>query len=231
MSKSRNLRDRWSLRRSGLQSRGWGRDFVRRVIGRAGRKTRGGRIGGGQFRTRESRGNVVAFPGSVGVARRRDDRKPGVGFDKVFRQPKAPREQNRQIILAVANAIFGRFAKPQSSARIIGLAAFGGEHAEIMHGAGVALLGRPLIQILGALHVLADTEAFFVERPEPVFRHRETLLRRLLVPLRSQFIISWTGAAFGVTNRQIELRRRIAGFGLANEIFIWPNARRRCPRR
>jgi hypothetical protein len=32
---------------------------------------RGGRIGGGQFGTRERRGNVVAFPGGVGVARRR----------------------------------------------------------------------------------------------------------------------------------------------------------------
>jgi hypothetical protein len=47
--------------------------------------------------------------------------------------------------------------------------------------------------------------------------------------LHRQFIIPPIGAAFGVTNRQIELRRRIAGFGLANEIFIWPNGRRSCP--
>ena len=213
MSKSRNLwLDRLSLRRSRLQLRGRRRDFVRRVIGWAGRKTGGGRIGGGQFRTREPRANVVAFLGGVGVARRRDDRKPGVGFEKVFRQPKAPREQNRQIILAIVNAIFGRFAKPQSRARIIGLAAFGGEHAEIMHGAGVTLLGRPLIQILGALHVRADTKTFFVKRPEPVFRHGETLLRRLLVPLRSQFIISRTGApsaCFEPPDRTAPPRRRI----------------------
>ena len=82
-----------------------------------------------------------------------------------------------------------------------------------MHGARVALFGGALIKFFGPLHILADSEALFIQGREPVFRHRETLLRRLAIPLRGQFIVPLGGAAFGVTNREIELRRRIAGFG------------------
>jgi len=39
--------------------------------------------------------------------------------------------------------------------------------------------------------------------------------------LRGQFIIPLGGVAFGVTNREIELRHRIARFSLLEKVLDW----------
>src|SRR5208337_2819570 len=113
-SESRNLRFGWLCLccPSGLRMSGRRRGFVRRSLHLARLKSRRSCVGGGQFGTRETRGHLVTLFCSIGIASRRDDRKPSVRLDQVFRQSKAPREQNRYIILAVANTILGRLAKP-----------------------------------------------------------------------------------------------------------------------
>ena len=71
------------------------RGFVRGTVGGVGLESRRGRVGGGQFGAGEPRRHFVTFFCGAGVARRRDDRKPSVGPDEVFRHPKSPREQHR----------------------------------------------------------------------------------------------------------------------------------------
>ena len=125
------------------------RGFVRRAVHRAGLKSGG--VGGAASSELVSRVPTSSrffaasvSPAAATIANQAKYRR----LDKVFWQTKAVREQNREIILAVVYAIFGRLAKPQGRACVIGLAvgAFDGENAEIVHGARVALFGGALIR-------------------------------------------------------------------------------------
>src|SRR6202008_131713 len=97
-------------------------------------------------------------------------------------------------------------AEPLRCARVVGAlsAAIGVEHREIMHGLGVAALGRLHVIAARDIGILLHAQALFIERPEPEDRRNDAGLRRAVVPLR----------------RFVEIRSHALTFGVAYADFI-----------
>ena len=87
------------------------------------------------------------------------------------------------------------------------------QHRQIVHGAGVALLGGHLVPGLGLGDVAVDADALLVEIADAVLRRRKAELGRLLVPFGGGLHVGLDAAPFGVARADLEQRLGVAGFG------------------
>ena len=87
------------------------------------------------------------------------------------------------------------------------------EHRQIVHGAGVTLLGRHLVPGLGLGDVAVDAETLLVEIADAVLRRGKAEVGGLLVPFGGGLHVGLAAASFGVAGADFEQRLGIAGFG------------------
>ena len=87
------------------------------------------------------------------------------------------------------------------------------QHRQIVHGAGVALLGGHLVPGLGLGDVAVDAEALLVEIADAVLRRGKAEFGRLLVPFRGRLHVGLHAAPFGVARADLEQRLGVAGVG------------------
>ena len=78
------------------------------------------------------------------------------------------------------------------------------QHRQIVHGAGIALLGGHLVPGLGLGDVAVDADALLVEIADAVLRRRKPELGRLLVPFGGGLHVGLGAAAFGIARADLE---------------------------
>ena len=124
-------------------------------------------------------GDLVALGGGVAVAGLGDEREPFVGLFQVLRHADALGRQDAEVELAVLDAELGRLLEPARGGVVVGRAvgAHREQHGEVVHGAGIALLGGHLVPGLGLGDVALDADALLVEIADAVLRRRQARAR------------------------------------------------------
>src|SRR5215212_739175 len=119
--------------------------------------------------------DLVTLSARILVALSGGEREPEIGLGQVLSGPDAARQEDGEVVLAVAHAVLRSLLEPTDRARIVRLAlgALRKEHAEIVHGLDVPGRRRVLVPAAGPREIAGHADALLVDVGEPELRRGE----------------------------------------------------------